>query len=196
MPVTFSQSFRPVRVCVARLVRARRAPANEFSRASWRPNYAPASCRKFRRENRPANRPASRETGLEMPCFPASDLLWVQITQSYPNRLRFWILPSPESPCVIRRPCLQKRMHRKNATSSWLEGIQTPRWICVEKAMLMQSANASARDRLCWRSIPISSVSHDIDGIITNICDSKEEIQMQCTEMGLIDRCFYWHSNI
>ena len=42
---------------------------------------------------------ASRETGLEMPCFPASDLLWVQITQSYPNRLRFWILPSPESPC-------------------------------------------------------------------------------------------------
>ena len=42
-------------------------------------------------ENRPANRSVRRETGLEMPCFPASDLLWVQITQSYPNRLRFWI---------------------------------------------------------------------------------------------------------
>ncbi len=51
----------------------------------------------LRWENRPVNRPASRETGIEMPCFPGSDLLWVQITQSYPNRLRFWILPSPES---------------------------------------------------------------------------------------------------
>jgi hypothetical protein len=43
----------------------------------------------LRCENRPANRPADRETGLEMPCCPPSDLLWVQITQSYPNRLRF-----------------------------------------------------------------------------------------------------------
>ena len=40
---------------------------------------------------------------------PASDLLWVQITQSYPNRLRFWILPSPESPChVVIDPSFQK----------------------------------------------------------------------------------------
>jgi hypothetical protein len=46
--------------------------------------------------NRPVNR---RETGLEMTCFPASDLLWVQITQSYPNPLRFWSIPCPESPC-------------------------------------------------------------------------------------------------
>ena len=53
----------------------------------------------LRYENRPANRPASRETGLEMPCCPASDLLWVQITQSYPNRLRFSSLPCPQSPC-------------------------------------------------------------------------------------------------
>jgi hypothetical protein len=29
----------------------------------------------------------------------ASDLLWVQITQSYPNRLRFSSLPCPQSPC-------------------------------------------------------------------------------------------------
>ncbi len=43
----------------------------------------------LRCENSPVNRPASRETGLEMPCCPASDLLWVQITQSYPKRLRF-----------------------------------------------------------------------------------------------------------
>ena len=43
----------------------------------------------LRWENRFANRLASRETGLEMPCCPANDLLWVQITQSYPNRLRF-----------------------------------------------------------------------------------------------------------
>ncbi len=42
---------------------------------------------------------ASRETGLEMPCCPANDLLWVQITQSYPNRLRFSRLPCPQSPC-------------------------------------------------------------------------------------------------
>ena len=41
------------------------------------------------------------ETGLEMTCSPVSDLLWVQITQSYPNRLRFWILPSPESPVTL-----------------------------------------------------------------------------------------------
>jgi hypothetical protein len=27
------------------------------------------------------------------------DLLWVQITQSYPNRLRFSSLPCPQSPC-------------------------------------------------------------------------------------------------
>jgi hypothetical protein len=47
----------------------------------------------------PANRPASRETGLQMPCCPAGDLLWVQITQSYPNRLRFSSLPCPQSPC-------------------------------------------------------------------------------------------------
>jgi hypothetical protein len=43
----------------------------------------------LRCENSPANRSANRETGLEMPCFPPSDQLWVQITQSYPNRLRF-----------------------------------------------------------------------------------------------------------
>ncbi len=32
-------------------------------------------------------------------CFPPTDLLWVQITQSYSTRLRFWSLPCPESPC-------------------------------------------------------------------------------------------------
>jgi hypothetical protein len=32
-----------------------------------------------------------------MPCWPVSDLLWVQITQRYPNRLKFWIIPCPES---------------------------------------------------------------------------------------------------
>jgi hypothetical protein len=37
--------------------------------------------------------PVSRETGLEIPCFPTSDLLWVQIT------LRFSSLPCPQSPC-------------------------------------------------------------------------------------------------
>jgi hypothetical protein len=56
-------------------------------------------CVTLRWENRPANRPANRETGLEMPCCPASDLLWVQITQSYPNRLRFSSLHCPQSPC-------------------------------------------------------------------------------------------------
>jgi hypothetical protein len=54
-----------------------------FSLSSHRHSY-------LRCENRPDNRLASREIGLEMPCCPASDLLWVQITQSYPNRLRFW----------------------------------------------------------------------------------------------------------
>jgi hypothetical protein len=42
---------------------------------------------KLRCENRPANRPASRETGLEMPCCPASD------------STRFSSLPCPQSPC-------------------------------------------------------------------------------------------------
>jgi hypothetical protein len=41
----------------------------------------------------------SRETGLEMPCCTVSDLLWVQITQSYSHRLRFSSLPCPQSPC-------------------------------------------------------------------------------------------------
>ena len=63
----------------------------------------------LRWENSPANRTDSRETGLEIPCFPTSDLLWVQITQSYPNRLRFWRLPSPESPChALIDPSFQK----------------------------------------------------------------------------------------
>jgi hypothetical protein len=53
----------------------------------------------LRWENRPDNRSPRRETGLEMPCFPPSDLLWVQITQSYPNRLRFSRSPCPQSPC-------------------------------------------------------------------------------------------------
>ncbi len=51
----------------------------------------------LRCENRPANRSARRETGLEMHCCPPVDLLWVQITQSYPNRLRFSSLPCPQS---------------------------------------------------------------------------------------------------
>ncbi len=72
------------------------------------------------------------ETGLEMPCFPASDLLWVQITQSYPNRLRFWILPSPESPChTVIDPSFQKFLekdknfffHQPLTGLSW-----APRW--------------------------------------------------------------------
>jgi hypothetical protein len=56
-------------------------------------------CLNLRCENRPANWPASRETGLEIPCCPSSDLLWVQVTQSYPNQLRFSSLPCPQSPC-------------------------------------------------------------------------------------------------
>ena len=36
-----------------------------------------------------------------MTCLPVTDLLWVQITQSYPNRLRFWRSPCPESPCHV-----------------------------------------------------------------------------------------------
>jgi hypothetical protein len=53
----------------------------------------------LRWENRTANRPPSRKAGMEMPCCPASELLWVLITQSYPNRLRFSNLPCPQSPC-------------------------------------------------------------------------------------------------
>ncbi len=52
----------------------------------------------MRCENMPANRSSTRETGLEMPCCPPNDLVWVQITQSYPNRLRFSNLPCPQSP--------------------------------------------------------------------------------------------------
>jgi hypothetical protein len=44
------------------------------------------------------NRFGSRETGLEIPCCPTIDLLWVHITQSYPNRLRFSSVPCPQSP--------------------------------------------------------------------------------------------------
>ncbi len=31
----------------------------------------------LRCENRPVNRPVNRDTGLEMPCCPVTDLLWV-----------------------------------------------------------------------------------------------------------------------
>jgi hypothetical protein len=55
--------------------------------------------RQLRSENRSPNSPPRRETGMEMPCCPPIDLLWVQITQSYPNRLRFSNLPCPQSPC-------------------------------------------------------------------------------------------------
>ena len=58
-----------------------------------------SDCCHLRWENRSANSPVRRETGLKMPCCPAINLLRVQITQSYPNRLRFWTLPCPESPC-------------------------------------------------------------------------------------------------
>jgi hypothetical protein len=72
----------------------------------------------LRCENRPANRPASRETGLEMPCCPASDLLWVQITQSYPNRLRFSSLPCPQSPChAVIEPVFKEGFFPKVKTS-------------------------------------------------------------------------------
>jgi hypothetical protein len=42
------------------------------------------------------NRPVNRDTGLVMSCYPVTDLLWVQIIQSYPSRLRFWRSPCPE----------------------------------------------------------------------------------------------------
>ena len=50
----------------------------------------------------------------EMPCCPTDDLLWVQITRSYPNRLRFWRLPFPESPCHgVIDPRFQKYFGRR-----------------------------------------------------------------------------------
>ncbi len=54
----------------------------------------PTPPNKNHRQNRPVNRTDRRETGLEMTCCPGRDLLWVQITQSYPNQLRFSNLPS------------------------------------------------------------------------------------------------------
>ena len=79
----------------------KRPPSGDLGRGTIGPT--------LRWENRPGNRPTRRETGLEMPCLPSNDLLWVQITQSYPNRLRFWRLPSPESPChTLIDPIFQK----------------------------------------------------------------------------------------
>jgi hypothetical protein len=65
-----------------------------FSLSSHRHSYL-----RWDHGNSPPNSPGIRETGMVMPCCPPIDLLWVQITQSYPNRLRFWTLPCPESPC-------------------------------------------------------------------------------------------------
>jgi hypothetical protein len=66
--------------------------------------------------------------------------------------------------------------------------MQTILWKCVEKEMLMQSALASARDRLCSRShrakLCFTCPAHGLDGFIKNICGSKQEIQMQRNEMG------------
>jgi hypothetical protein len=72
----------------------------------------------LRCENSPPNRPVNRETGLEMPCFPPCDQLWVQITQSYPNRLRFSRLPCPQSPChVVIDPVFKEGFFFKVKTS-------------------------------------------------------------------------------
>ncbi len=72
----------------------------------------------LRWENRPPNRSASRKTGLEMSCFPPIDQLWVQITQSYPNRLRFSRLPCPQSPChTVIDPVFKGRIFLKVKTS-------------------------------------------------------------------------------
>jgi len=53
-----------------------------FPVKSQNPNSQSPHTSNLRWENRPANRPPNRETGLEMPCCPATDLLWVQITQT------------------------------------------------------------------------------------------------------------------
>jgi hypothetical protein len=81
---------------------------------------------KLRCENRPDNRPASRETGLEMPCYPASDLLWVQITRNYANRLRFSGLPCPQSPChTVIDPVFKEIVHsRKKVPTSGVRRLQ------------------------------------------------------------------------
>jgi hypothetical protein len=74
----------------------------------------PGSCGLNKHLKTPANRPASRETGLEMPCCPASDLLWVQISQCYPNRRRFSSLPCPQSPChTVIDPVFKERFFRR-----------------------------------------------------------------------------------
>jgi hypothetical protein len=39
--------------------------------------YSSTRTHMLRCENSPVNRPVNRDTGLEMPCCPVTDLLWV-----------------------------------------------------------------------------------------------------------------------
>ncbi len=56
----------------------------------------------------------------------------------------------------------EESKHRVSRTEPVFFSVQTTirvMWICEEKAMMIQNVLVSARDRLYWRSIPISSVS-------------------------------------
>jgi hypothetical protein len=89
----------------------------------------PGSCGLNKHLKMPANRPASRETGLEMPCCPASDLLWVQISQCYPNRLRFSSLPCPQSPChAVIDPVLALRRAKQGTKGGGRRSV--PHTLC------------------------------------------------------------------
>jgi hypothetical protein len=64
-----------------------------------------------------------------------------QSTSRDPNRTRFLAVQ------VVIRDKMQ--CDKKTLLADADEGMQTILWKCVEKAMLIQSALASARDRLC-----------------------------------------------
>ncbi len=68
-----------------------------------------------------------------MPCCSPIDLLWVQITQSYPNRLRFSSLPCPQSPChTVIYPVVQAGfLGMEECSAHLVQTFQTHRRIGV-----------------------------------------------------------------
>ena len=65
------------------------------------------------------NRPGARDTVLEMPYTPGTDLVWVEITQVFLYRLNFLASPCFESP---RHACLSFMKKKRDFYHSFSSG--------------------------------------------------------------------------
>ncbi len=69
------------------------------------------------------------------------------LAQTLTDLLKTWCIRTWS---VTKKLCLQKRMHRRNATWFRLEVVQTLLCMSMQQVMPMESAHVSATVRLCW----------------------------------------------